>query len=254
MLRLIALLYLLTLSCHAAIAQQPTQAQRDALRAACRSDFIANCAGVQPGGRDALMCLVRNSAKLSAPCGAAVTAVTGGAEAAPATAAPSAKKPSPPESADESGKPPSSSMAAAKESSRPSSQQLSVLRAACRSDFVANCAGVRPGGIEALQCLKRNGERLSVSCQRAVAAVGGNAPGSPAPSAVAVPAPAAAPLGALRPMRPREALAILRICAADARVLCSATPLGGGGLIGCLAENAPNLSPECYSALAAARQ
>jgi hypothetical protein len=66
MLRLIVLVCLLTLSCHAAIAQQPTQAQRDALRAACRSDFIANCAGVQPGGRDALMCLVRNSAKLSA--------------------------------------------------------------------------------------------------------------------------------------------------------------------------------------------
>jgi hypothetical protein len=253
MLRLIVLICLLTLSCHAAIAQQPTQAQRDALRAACRSDFIANCAGVQPGGRDALMCLVRNSAKLSAPCGAAVSAVTGGAQAAPA-AAPAAEKPPAPASADEAGKPRSSSTAPANPSSRPSPQQLSALRTACRSDFVANCAGVHPGGVEALQCLKRNGERLSVSCRRAVAAVGGNAPGSPAPPAVAVPAPAAAPLGPLPPMRPREALAILRICAADARLLCSGTPLGGGRLIGCLAENAPNLSPECYSALAAARQ
>ena len=32
-------------------AQQPTQSQRDAVRAACRSDFMANCASVQPGGK-----------------------------------------------------------------------------------------------------------------------------------------------------------------------------------------------------------
>jgi hypothetical protein len=255
MLRLIALASLLALSCHAAIAQQPTQAQRDALRAACRSDFIANCAGVQPGGRDALMCLVRNAAKLSAPCGAAVSAVTDAAKAAPAAAppAPSAKKPSAPATADGSANSPSSSNAEPNPS-RPSPQQLNALRTACRSDFMRNCASVQPGGIEALQCLKRNGERLSVSCQRAVAAVGSNAPGSAPPPGTSVPAPTAAPLGPLPPMRPREALAILRICAVDARLLCSGTPLGGGRLLGCLVENGPRLSPECYSALAAASQ
>ena len=41
-------------------AQQPTQSQRDAVRAACRSDFMANCASVQPGGKAALECLMRN--------------------------------------------------------------------------------------------------------------------------------------------------------------------------------------------------
>ena len=34
-------------------AQQPTEAQRDAIRAACRSDFMADCSGVEPGGKEA---------------------------------------------------------------------------------------------------------------------------------------------------------------------------------------------------------
>jgi hypothetical protein len=71
-------------------AQQPTQAQRDALRAACRSDFMANCASVQPGGKEALECLMRNDAKLSPPCRSAVSAIATPASspATPAAAAP----------------------------------------------------------------------------------------------------------------------------------------------------------------------
>src|ERR1700686_2181791 len=72
-----------------AAAQQPTQAQRDAIRAACRSDFIANCSGVQPGGKDAFECLLRNDAKLSASCRTAVNA------AAPKPAEPAAAAPPP---------------------------------------------------------------------------------------------------------------------------------------------------------------
>ena len=43
----------LTVNCaviNDALAQQPTQQQRNAIRASCRSDFISNCAGVEPGG------------------------------------------------------------------------------------------------------------------------------------------------------------------------------------------------------------
>src|SRR5262249_5530113 len=71
-------------------AQQPTQAQRDALRAACRSDFMANCASVQPGGKEALECLIRNDAKLSPTCRGAVNAIATPASSptAPAAAAP----------------------------------------------------------------------------------------------------------------------------------------------------------------------
>ena len=46
-------------------AQQPSQDQIAAIRASCRSDFMANCSGVTPGGKDALECLKRNLAKLS---------------------------------------------------------------------------------------------------------------------------------------------------------------------------------------------
>ncbi len=80
-------------------AQQPAQAQRDAIRASCRFDFMAHCAGVEPGDKAALECLVRNDAKLlSSARREAVNAVAPKpAEAAqpaapePAAAAPDAK-------------------------------------------------------------------------------------------------------------------------------------------------------------------
>ena len=55
----LALMFLLALGVHSARAQQPTSEQRDPIRAACRSDFIANCAGVEPSGKEALACLMR---------------------------------------------------------------------------------------------------------------------------------------------------------------------------------------------------
>ena len=76
-------------------AQQPTQAQRDAVRAACRSDFMANCAGVQPGGKEALECLVRNEPKLSPPCRSAVNAIATPASGAAAPAPTAATPPKP---------------------------------------------------------------------------------------------------------------------------------------------------------------
>jgi hypothetical protein len=53
-------------------------------------------------------------------------------------------------------------------------------------------------------------------------------------------------------LRPREALAIVRICSADQRALCPDVQLGGGRLLSCLAEHASALSPTCYGALSAA--
>src|SRR6516225_9726630 len=58
-----------------AFAQQPTSEQISAIRSSCRSDFMAHCAGVKPGTRDALECLKRNAAKVSPPCKAALDAV-----------------------------------------------------------------------------------------------------------------------------------------------------------------------------------
>jgi len=73
----------------AAHAQQPTPAQANAIRSACRGDFMANCSGVTPGGADALACLRQNAAKASPGCQQALAAAGGGGAGAPA-AAPSA--------------------------------------------------------------------------------------------------------------------------------------------------------------------
>jgi hypothetical protein len=75
-------------------------------------------------------------------------------------------------------------------------EQIAAVRASCRSDFLAHCAGVPRGGAEALQCLKRNVAQLSPACQAAVNAI---AAAAPKPTPAAPPAPAAAPPPAVAP-------------------------------------------------------
>jgi hypothetical protein len=60
-------------------AQGPSKAQNNAIRSACRSDFMAHCSKVNPSGPGAMACLQRNAAALSAKCSAAVGAAGGGA-------------------------------------------------------------------------------------------------------------------------------------------------------------------------------
>jgi hypothetical protein len=75
-------------------AQQPTPAQQSAIRDACRSDFMSNCSGVQPGGAAALACLQQNAAKTSPACQQALNAVTA-TSAPPAPAKTTAAPPAP---------------------------------------------------------------------------------------------------------------------------------------------------------------
>jgi Cysteine rich repeat len=271
---------LLLFAIDGARAQQPSQDQISAIRQSCRSDFMANCSGVQPGGKDALECLKQNLAKLSGSCKTAVSAIVpppavaepkpSAPPAAPAAAAPppaSAAAPvtaSPPSAAPNPGAAPASKPvskpaaapvkpAVPAASAKPTPEQTNALRSACRSDFMARCSGVTPGGAEALQCLQRNSAQLSASCQSAVAAIGGGAgaaaPPAPAPGG-AVATPGFPPLGPVRPMLPRRALMIVAICRADQQTLCAGIPPGDGAILSCLAENGPRLSPECYKALA----
>jgi hypothetical protein len=340
---------------YSAIAQQPTRAQRDAIRASCRSDFMANCSSVTPGGKEALECLLRNQAKLSAACKVAVTAVMpakpapaafapaetpstpAAAKSEPAAPpAPAASEPAPKSAASQEaqlksvrqactlndfmahcswikpdnpelvlclqanatdlspscqaavqGAPPPAAhapavapekkpaaatptkkpvaehepampsappAASAATTAAPTEAQKSAIRAACRSDFMANCSGVHPGGAEALQCLKSHAASLSSACQSAVAAIGGAAPAAGSASAPAASAltPAVAPLGPIPPMLPREALRILAMCRPEQESLCSGVPIGGGRILACLADHAQQLSLECYQALARA--
>ena len=267
-----------------AFSQAPTDAQRSAIRSACRSDYIAHCSSVPPGGMASLQCLQKNMSSLSSSCKAAVNAIEAPAEpkadAKPSEAKPETKSESKPEAKPEAApaesaaapaKKPAAETAAAPKAStaakKPSSAQVAAVRSACRSDYMAHCASVPTGGAAALNCLRQNKSKLSANCQQAVNAAGGGA----APSAAAAPseggapaqggaaadtataAPDAAPVAApllLRPMRPREILFVLRsACGADVRALCGDVPPGGGRIVQCLAAQAAQLSPACHDVL-----
>jgi hypothetical protein len=336
-------------------AAQPSPEQVETLRQACRSDFIAHCVGVQPGGREALQCLERNRAQLSGACGSAVSAVVpktatqpeaqqaqtpqperqtpaipqpevpqpasapaqpsqqeeltavqractiqdfmahcswiapgspelllclranapelspgcqNAVRASPTTATPAAaaavpSMTSPPATTPPLAPPRPATAAApaprpAVTQKKPSPKQLSAVRSACRSDFIAHCSGVQPGGRDALLCLERNTAEISQSCRSALAPIvaGAAGPDTAGPDTTP-PASATAPPAAIDrlvvPRLPlRAEIMLLRVCAVDHRLLCDDVPPGGGRIIACLARKASKLMPECRAALAAA--
>ena len=239
-----------------AFAQGPSQAQRDAVKSQCRSDYMTHCSSVPPGGEASLQCLAKNMSSLSPGCQGAVRAVEAAAApakpadaAAPKSAAPAAATAAP----SKSGEP---KAAAAPAAGQPSSAQVSAIRSACRSDYPKVCAGVPTGGAPALQCLEKNKAKLSAGCEKAVSAAGGGGATAAAPAAGAAPAAAGAAATAaptvivLRPMRPREELFVLRsACGADVRSICGGVAPGGGRIVQCLATNAAQLSPACKDVL-----
>ena len=151
-----------------AAAQQPSQAQINAIRAACRGDFQAHCAGVQPGGSAALACLKKNVAALSPACQKAVTAVGGAAAPAaePPAAAAAAAPPHLGQARDGDIKPLAAPPPAA---AVPLRVELAILRRACGPDVQVNCPGVRPGGGQVMACLAANEASLSPRCRRELA-------------------------------------------------------------------------------------
>lgn len=254
-----------------ALAQAPSDAQRAAIKSNCRSDYMAHCSSVPPGGAASLQCLQKNMASLSAACAGAVKAVTPAetkaepaaapkeetkqetkSEPAPAAAEPAKTTAEPAKAAAE----PAAKAAAKTAGGKPSSAQIAAIRSDCRSDYPKVCAGVPTGGAAALQCLEKNKARLSPACEKAVAAAGGGASGGGAPatanaSPAAAPAETAAPAPlVLRPMLPREVLFVARsACGADVRALCAGVPAGGGRIIECLASQPAALSPACRDVL-----
>ncbi len=261
-----------------ALAQAPSDAQRAAIKSNCRSDYMAHCSSVPPGGAASLQCLQQNMASLSGACASAVKAVSAPSEtkAEPAAApkeepkqtkaepAPAAEPAKPataePAKSETKSETKSATKAATATPGQPSSAQISAIKANCRSDYPKVCAGVPTGGAAALECLEKNKGKLSAACEKAVAAAAG---GSAAPAAASTAAPAtanaapaaAAPAAApapltLRPMLPREILFVARsACGADVRALCAGVPAGGGRIIECLASQPAALSPACRDVL-----
>jgi len=260
-----------------AFSQAPTEAQREAIKSECRSDYMAHCSSIPPGGEASLECLQKNMSSLAPGCQSAVRAVEAPAEKAePKAEAKPEAKPAEPAPAATAAKPAAEpaatpkteaapKAAASTPAKKPSSAQIAAIRSACRSDYPKVCAGVPTGGEPALQCLEKNKSKVSASCQKAVAAAGsgGGAPaGGGAPVTATTASPAAAPAAAapaaaaptvlvLRPMRPREVLFVVRsACGGDVRALCPGVEPGGGRIIECLATQAASLSPACKEVLA----
>ncbi|WP_027580237.1 cysteine rich repeat-containing protein [Bradyrhizobium sp. Ai1a-2] len=245
-----ALPFSVVLFATAALAQAPSEAQREAIKSQCRSDYMAHCSSIPPGGEASLQCLQKNMSSLSAGCASAV-------RAAEAPAAPKAETAPKPDAAPAKTETPAAATAAkpkaAGTQAKPSEVQVTAMRSACRSDYQKFCPGVPTGGAPALQCLVKNKARLSPPCGEAVAAAsGGAAPAAGGGSTAAAAAPAAAPAAGivLRPLRPREELLVVRsACGADVRSLCGGVAPGGGRIAQCLATNAASLSPACKEVL-----
>lgn len=150
-----------------ALAQQPTQAQINAIRQACRADYQAHCSNVPTGGPEALTCLKENSAGLSTPCQRAVAAVGGsapsgqGRKQAASPAAPPAPSPT--------ARAPAAPAYQAPPAPMTPRMEASLLRRACGEDFRAYCGEVPPGGGRIIACLEENRSNLSRQCRSAIA-------------------------------------------------------------------------------------
>jgi Cysteine rich repeat len=260
----------------AGFSQAPSEAQREAIKSNCRSDYMAHCSSIPPGGAASLECLQKNMSSLSGACARAVKAASGASETkAEPAAAPAAKEepketkaePAPAEPAKTATEPAKTETKTSTKSAatpgKPTSAQISAIKANCRSDYPKVCAGVPTGGAAALECLEKNKAKLSATCEKAVAAAGGGGGATPAAAGAAAPATANASPGAgaapgaaappplvLRPMRPREVLFVMRsACGADVQSLCAGVPPGGGRIIECLVSQSASLSPSCRGVL-----
>ena len=153
---------LLLLLCAPALAQL-SDAQRSAIKSACRGDYMSVCSSVPTGTQASLQCLVQHSQQVSAGCRSALApampAPTGSAPAATSAAAPSAAASTP--AAAPAAPPP----AAAAPASRSPRDEARMVRASCGTDLQKFCADVRLGGGRALDCLRTHAADLSPSCQ-----------------------------------------------------------------------------------------
>jgi hypothetical protein len=134
-------------------------------------------------------------------------------------------------------------LAAAQQASK---AQMSALRAACRNDYLAHCARIRPTGPAALGCLQRNAASLSPRCRMVVSAVG--AAGA-RPARRAAPA---SPRAAGRQPASAQQQALHSACRRDFMAYCSRVRPTGSAALGCLQRNAASLSPSCRTAVSAA--
>ena len=160
-------------ACVPAMAQI-SDAQRSAIKSACRGDYMKVCASVPTGTQASLQCLEQHSSQVSAGCQSALAAVT--PAAAPAAAAPAAAAAAPmaaaPAAAPAAAAPPAAAAASAP-AGMPMTQaeKARLLRRDCAPDFERFCAGVGVGGGRGAACLKGHASELTPICRTALMSV-----------------------------------------------------------------------------------
>jgi hypothetical protein len=200
---------------------QVTDAQRSAIRSSCRSDFMANCSSVTPGGAEAFQCLKRNEGKLSAACRSAVDAISA-AEKPAATPAPAAA------AAPAEEKPAAAKPAAASTPEKP---------AAAKPPAKPATASAAPAPSQPAK-KQSSPPKATTAAVPAAPADTGPPPPPPPPDWTQIP--------------PRFELQVVRSCRPEVRTIC-ALPAGGGRILNCLATNQATVSAMCSAALDRAR-
>ena len=148
-------------------AQQLTDAQRSAIKSACRGDYQNVCASVAPGTKEALQCLVQHNQQVSPGCRDALAPATATASAAPASgAAPAATAGSATGAASASGAASApGGVPAPRLSPR---EEAHVLRSQCGADFQKLCPSVPLGGGRGVGCLRAHAADLTPGCRQAL--------------------------------------------------------------------------------------
>ena len=212
----------------AAAPRAPRAAQSDALDKACGNDYLAHCASVPPGGKEALVCLRQHAMELSVPCKRVLSEMV------------EPHRPAPPKRAVRAAPPPVVVVppppAAMPAAAGPTPEQLKAVKFTCRRDFRVHCRGVPTGGQEAMACLIRNSARLTPDCRTSIRAIEASMPMAPA---AATAQPTAAQQAALK-----------ENCRGDFPRVCPGVSPGPGALT-CLQAHAAEVSPACRTSLAA---
>jgi hypothetical protein len=207
---------------------QMTDAQKNALKANCRSDYMSNCMSVRPGGIEALQCLQKNMAKLSPGCQSAVNAAVPNPPAAAIAPPPSAHPPAaaaapppPPPPPAATAAPPSPSAAPPPAASVPPAQSREKAKAAAPK-----------------------------AAPKAVSPPPRQAATPPPPEA----APPPVPMAKIETLGLPQLLRIMRFCKSDRDAICPGVRRGNGRIVACLATHPQALSPGCHQILAKALQ
>jgi hypothetical protein len=202
-------------------AAKPTDAQLEAIKANCRSDFMSNCWGVPRGGVEAMQCLKEHMSSLSPGCQTAVKAIAPPAPPPAPTTADKKPESAPPEPAPAPAATAEPAAAAAPETPPPAQDAAAE----------PSAPAVKTG---APATAKASGEDTAAKAPIA-------APAEPA----ADDAPAI--IGFIPP---RKKLMVQRNCRQDLATYCADVDLGDGRVLRCLLNNQAALTPDCQGALA----